>query len=113
MFSVEANAIAKGCLMHESSARNVLRVRFSFRGSIVEPSGRENLTLVCGIGQQNWHDRSDSAIDLPEAEDVFDNFCDMGFRASREIRTAFFHPVRLLAGSTGPIFKIQGDKYPL
>ena len=56
---------------------------------------------------------SDSAIDLPEAEDVFDKFCDRGFSASREIRTAFFHPVRLLAGSAGPIFKIQGDKYPL
>ena len=29
----------------------------------------------------------------------------------REIRTAFFDPVRLLTGSAGPIFKIQGDKY--
>ena len=55
---------------------------------------------------------SDSAIDLPEAEDVFDNLCDRGFRESREIRTAFFHPVRLLAGSEGH-FQSPGRQYPL
>src|SRR6266699_3935782 len=36
-FSVEANIRVKGCVALESIARNVLRFRFSFRSSIVEP----------------------------------------------------------------------------
>src|SRR5205807_3493099 len=43
-FSVEANIRVKGCVALESIARNVLRFRFSFRSSIVEPSARTQST---------------------------------------------------------------------
>ena len=56
---------------------------------------------------------SDSAIDLPEAEDVFDNLCDRGFSESREIRTAFFPSGKTPRGERGPYFQSPGRQYPL
>ena len=53
-----------------------------------------------------------SAIDLPEAEDVFDNFCDRGFSESREIRTAFFRSGETLRGERWHYFQNPGRHQP-
>ena len=63
--------------------------------------------------QASLGEASDSAIDLPEAEDVFDNLCDRGFSEFREIRTAFFPSGKTPRGERGPYFQSPGRQYPL